>query len=788
MKRHHQRPPAAHPLRPDSRSAILSSLLAVSAITGPIPRLLAAELQTSSAALAPASVAASQSKRRADGPASTPGRSAPGNDSAPEDAIQRGALQEVVVTAEKTREPLLDVPMSLSAITGTELQRAHSFRLEDYIQSVPGVSLIDYGGLGSQIVIRGITSGSIAINSAVATYIDETPFTSEGPFADSYIVSPDLDTFDLKRIEVLRGPQGTLYGANSLGGVVRYITNPPNPAHFSSTIEAGLSSVYNGSIGHSIHAMVNLPLSSKAAVRIVGYTNDYPGFIDDPSRGLKETNGSHYSGLRASLLYLPMHDLSIRLNALYQDRKWNDYSNEDVAAQTLAPIYAPLTEHELISNTGSRIVKLYNATVEWKTPIAHLLSATSYYSLEPHAQYEYPILNGTVSSLFGSAYPGAGVSFNEPLRALTEELRATSVEPGRLQWIGGFYFTNERASEDENLLPIAADHVLAYDFSPALGHFLIPVRYKEYAGYLHLDYTVLRNLDVAAGIRYSSNSQSFHETGIGLFAGGLSFGHTSSGAETTYSTDLRWHPVSHQMLYFRFAEGFAPGGPNDDFTGSSLPTTYASSTTTSYEAGLKSQLLQRRLTAQLSAFHIVWDKIQLQAVVNGFGGIVNGGSAASNGFEWELSLTPLHGLDLAFEGSYTNAHLTENTPVSVNGVSGDRLPGVPLWSGGVHAQYSRPLSDGYAAFGAFRWQFTGNRYSDFIAGSPRQHLPSFGFIDLRAGVRAARWSATLYVKNLANRIAINYVQPETLTGGLGPQDATVYPPRTIGFSVVYHVR
>lgn len=697
-------------------------------------------------------------------------------------------LQQIVVTAEKVKEPLLDVPMSLSALTGTELARSHSFRLQDFMAQVPGVSLLDYGGLGTQVVIRGITSGSVPINSAVATYVDETPFTSEGPFAGSYFLTPDLDAFDMQRVEVLRGPQGTLYGANSLGGVVRYITNPPDPSAFAGTLEAGLSSVYSGSVGDDVHAMVNIPLLRHAALRVVGYTNRYPGFIDDPSRDLTDTNGSRYSGGRASFLYDPASSLSIRLNALYQDISWNDYPNEDVRQGTLTPIFGALNENELIDNSGSKIVKLYNVTIHWNTSIAQLMSATSYYSLSARAQYEYPTLNSTVSGLFGSAYPGAAVSFDEPIDAFTQELRASSASRGPLHWIAGLYFTNEHAREGENLLPITAGHVIDYRFSPALGLFSIPVQYKEYAGYLNLDYDILDNLDLAAGARYSENHQTFHETGTGVFAGGVSFGHASSQYVATYSADLRWHPIPGQMLYATVSEGFAPGGPNDSFVGTTLPTTYSSSETRNYEAGFKGRFLEDRLIVEVSGFHIVWSGIQLQAVINHFGGIVNGGTADSNGFDWNLAFSPLPSFNFSIDGAYTDAHLAEDTPVSVNGHAGDRLPGVPLWSGAVNARYEHAISADYTGFAALSWQYSDGRFADFISPGPRQEMSAYGLTNFRIGVRAVSWSADLYVKNLTNVIAINYVLPESFAGGMAPQDATLYTPRTIGGTVTYHFR
>jgi iron complex outermembrane recepter protein len=163
--------------------------------------------------------------------------------------------------------------------------------------------MVEDGALGSQLVIRGLSTGVYAINSSVATYIDETPFTTVGIGADSYDGQPDIDTFDMQRTEVLKGAQGMLYGANALGGLLKYVTNAPELSSFKSTVEAGVSSVENGRVGNDLHGVVNLSLSSNIALRLVRYHNYYPGFIDDPLRGLEDINGSHNAGSRASPLF-----------------------------------------------------------------------------------------------------------------------------------------------------------------------------------------------------------------------------------------------------------------------------------------------------------------------------------------------------------------------------------------------------------------------------------------------------------------------------------------------------
>lgn len=694
---------------------------------------------------------------------------------------QPAQLEEVVVTAQKRAELLQDVPMSITALSGEELERSESFRLEDYVGKIPGVVLLGVG-IGDQVIIRGVTSGSIPTNSAVATYIDETPYTTEGPFANALMGGPNLDPFDMQRIEVLKGPQGTLYGANALAGIVKYVTNAPDPSQFSATAESGVSSVHNGGTGFDVHGALNLPLTSDAALRIVGYDNYYPGFIDDPSRGLKDTNGSRYEGGRASLLYAPTSDLSVRVTAVYQDRKWNDYDDIDVDPHTLAPLYGGLTQEKLINNQGSATTELYNATIDWTLDFAKLLSTTTYYSFHPAATYEYPTLNAVVGSILGPQYAGAGVTYNVPVNAWTQEVRLSSPDTGKLQWLAGVYFTDESSHDVNNLYVIdVATKTILFNYPQPIDRFDFRAHYREYAGFADLDYYFLPTVDLSAGARYSTNWQSLQENNFGLFVGPqpVLINNDSSQDVVTYSANLRWKVTPKTMAYVRVASGFAPGGPNDVFTGSSFPTSYKSSTTTNYEIGVKSNLTEQ-VAIELSAFQIKWHDIQLEAVApNGLSGYINGGAARNDGVEWNFTYVPLRGLSLNLNGSYMDAYLTEPTPTSVNGRVGDRLPYVPLWEASAGGRYEHPVF-GHTGFFGVDWRFSGERNGDFLSGSPRIQVPSFNLVDLRTGVENKRWSLALYVKNVGNKIAIASVTPETLGGSSGPLDAHIYTPRTFG--------
>jgi len=698
----------------------------------------------------------------------------------PDEDAYDSTLETIIVTAEKRSEALKDVPMSVTSMSGSELTRTESTRFEDYIGKVPGMTLIEVSPAQNQLVLRGITIGSASINSSAATYLDETPYTSEGPFANSGI-SPNLDTYDLQRVEVLRGPQGTLYGSLALGGLLKYVTNAPDPTHFAASAQTGFSSVGHGGEGYNLHAMVNLPLADHAALRVVGYDSYYPGYIDDPSRGLTDINGSHVVGGRVSLLYAPTETFSVRFNVLYQRISAGGNNYEDVYPGTLAPIHGNLTQERLVSQPSETENELYNTTVNWDLGFGKLLSSTSY-ARTPFS--EKVDLSGVyapiVSSIFGAPF-GAALTASEPVETYTQEIRLSSNPNSRFEWQAGGLFTHERSKEYEQIWLIdPATHQILYNFPVGLGTYHITPTYREFAGFVNLDYHFTPAFDVAFGGRYSTNKQSYRQTSEGAFSGITDISTSSSQGVFTYSGDVRWHWTPQSMLYARIATGFVPGGPNDVLPGSTLSESYGSSKTTNYEVGIKSGLFDHRVSVDVSVFDINWNEIQLEALVGTLYGIVNGGTARSDGVEWNFGYVPITGLTLNFNGAYTNARLTQATPASVGGHDGALLPDVPQWSGALSVNYERPLFGDCSGFMGTNWRYSGSRYSDFTAIGPRQHIPSYNIVDLRAGVGIHKWALTLYVKNVGDKIAISTVQANTSAGGLGPQYATVFQPRTLG--------
>ena len=239
------------------------------------------------------------------------------------------------------------------------------------------------------------------------------------------------------------------------------------------------------------------------------------------------------------------------------------------------------------------------------------------------------------------------------------------------------------------------------------------------------------------------------------------------------------------MVYGRIATGFVPGGGNNVpvLAPPTLPRSYTSSTTTNLEAGIKGRLLDGRLTYELTAFSIDWKDIQITASFGGVGTTLNGGRARSTGVEWNFVARPLGGLSLSLNGAYTVARLTEDLPASVNGLDGDRLPGSPRWSAAFAATYERPLTRALDGFVGLDWRYAGAREGEFTATGPRQRMPAYDMLDLRAGVGAERWRLTAFVRNAGNRLAISSVLSSTLAGEFGPQMANIYQPRTFGLTV-----
>ena len=695
----------------------------------------------------------------------------------------QSGLAEIVVTAQKRTERLQDVPMSISVISGDRLTATQSTTLQDIVDSVPGMQVVSGDPASNTLVIRGINAGG-GINASVATYVDEVPYTSQGPFSYGANIAPNFDPYDLARVEVLRGPQGTLYGANALSGLLKYVTNAPDPSGYHASFLVGGNDVEHGGAGYEMHGMINIPLGSTAAFRLTAGDTYVPGYIDDPTLGRDGVNDVRRTNARAAFLWQPNNDLTICVTAAYQRLSAGDNNDVDLDPGTLRPIYGDLThsrdfaEPERVSN------EIYNATINWNLGFGALTSSTSWTKVDPYLFFDDSASLGPVlSSIFGGNY-GAVVVAREPVHSIKQELRLASVQQQPLEWTVGVYYDNEIAHEFEPLYAASLNpRQVLLNFQPALGAYYIDSTYREYAGFADLNYHITSAWEFGVGGRYSKNEQTYHQSNDGFFTGDDDFGTASDQGVFTYSVDSKYRFTPGLMAYARVASGFVPGGPNDAIPGSNLPLTFNSSSTTNYELGVKGSTDEGRINYDVDVFDIEWKDIQLEAVFGNFAGITNGGTARSRGLEGSFTYRPIKELTLMLNAAYTDARLTEDTTPSFGGHNGDRLPLSPFFSGTVGAEYERPLGADVSGFGGIDWHYNGSRLAPFNFGGPRADLPSYSMVDLRAGVKLHTYTFTAYVKNAGNVRAINTVGTETTLQGQAALDANIAIPRTIGLNV-----
>jgi iron complex outermembrane recepter protein len=708
--------------------------------------------------------------------------------SAPADS---DALTTIIVTAEKRSEPLKEVPMSVTALTGDSLDDRQARNFADYAAMVPGLSLTSSQPGLTRLTLRGQNSGGVG--STVAVYMDESPFGSSTALLNGSVITGDFDTWDLQRIEVLRGPQGTLYGANSEGGLLKFVSTAPVLNKFSGEAEVTGESVSGGGEGGAVRGVVNLPLGDKLALRVSGYGQDAPGYIDDPTRGMKDVNDGHKEGGRVALLWMPTADLSINLTATSQQSKYDGTNIVDIDPATLEPLHGDLTQERVVAEPSNAKYENYNATINWNVGPFSVLSTTSYGILN----FDY-ITDG---SSFDIA-PGAGLTYaqalgvgiyednNAGLEKFTQEIRLASSPSDKLEWQLGGYYTHEDGKLLQHLNGVALPSTPAdYPYVGELETLSLDSEYKEWAGFGNVTYHFNSQFDIQAGGRYSNNKQTATQSISGpLVPVPSAFSLPSSGDVFTYSFAPRWHVDANTMVYARLATGYRPGGPNAQPAAPppDVPREYGADKTVNVELGVRSTQLDGRLSIDVAAFHVNWKDIQLTELVDGVGINANGGTAKSQGLEWTFAYVPVHGLTLGWTGAYTDAKLTAPAP-SVNGKDGDPLPYAPKWSTGLDGEYDWNLTADWKGFVGANWSYVGSRSSDFnsaptdatLVPNGQLKLDSYDTIEARLGVDSAHYRLTLYGKNLGDKRGVtNYDNVSTVQSLL-----TVIQPRTYGFTL-----
>ena len=739
--------------------------------------------------------------------------------------------QAIIVTAQKRPQVLLQVPSSVTVVGGETLDRQQARSFRDYVSLVPGFSVESSSAGVSRITLRGANTGGVA--STVAIFMDDVPFGSSTGLANGAILSGDFDPFDLNRIEVLRGPQGTLYGASSFGGVLKYVPNAPRLDHFEVRAQAGLEDTKGGGVGYNSAGVINAPLGQKAAVRVSGFYRKDHGYIDsignNPIFSLPELfpgfpnpplpivelgrtlvaeniNDRKSFGGRASFLFEPTSDVSVRLTAFAQDLNSGAGDTFEVDPLTFQPLYGGLVQSRYQPEPTHIKYRVYNGTLDWNLGFANLFSSTAYSTFSEKFQTDDTFaLAGTINLLANLGFiTTTGAPVVRPLgvqlfqttktNKFSQEVRLSSPNNQTIEWLIGAFYTHEKSGiNPQNLFATEfGTSTVAPDIIPIALIFLNS-KYEETAGFANATWHMAPRFDLSVGGRLAHNKQRA-DLQIHSDVLGNSEGTNLRSSETvfTYSVAPRFEVNKHTSIYARVASGYRPGGPNVIPAGSppDTPRTYKADRLTNWELGLKAEAPDHHLwSAELAAYHINWKNIQLFAIVNQTGINENGGKARVNGLEFAGAYRPVAGLTLAANGAYTSAKLLEDTPPASGGLKGDPLPWVPKWSGALHGDYEFPISS-FKGFVGASVTWVGKRVTNLnerrASGGP-VWIPSYTAVDLRGGVNVSRLNIEAYVHNLFNKRGLTDAAGfDGATFPNGAAGVAAIRPRTIGIAATVH--
>ena len=709
-------------------------------------------------------------------------QSAPSAPTASSRAADAAATQTVTISATRRLEAIRDVPVSVVKLSTDSQLDLGAKNLIDVLATVPGVTYNQtFGKSGSgDIVIRGVTTGAVA-NPTVGIYIDDVPIggTSGQNFGASAF---DQRLLDLASIEVLKGPQGTLYGAGAMGGLLKYNTRLPDAAFFSGQLGGEASKTAKGGNSYTVNGNVNVPLSTgSAALRAAVFHAKDGGYTDATGAAAgQDVNSGTISGARLALGLRPAKGWDLRLSAQTQESK---FDNPGVASYTIAgnPIVGDLVATNLRFNQPARErASLFSAAIDVDLGWAKASSITGHQTkrtseITDATAFLPPFLG--VTQIDGAQ--------STKLDKTTQEFRLVSAPGGTLEWLGGIFLADEKGDGATRWIANSAPTSPFPSGTPLLDNAGFETRWKETALYGTVVWNLSPALALTAGARVARNSLDLVQRDAGALIPGAPKRTATSTSESpdTYLLAARYKLSPTSSVYARIASGYRAGGPNPPFTN---PTTgqqnsaapYSSDSLWSYEVGYKADLPNGLGRIDVAAFQIDWKDLQVQAFANGVSNTSNAGRARSRGVEFGSELRPMQTLTLRAAASYVDARLTEDSP-ALGGVSGDRLPTAPQFAASLGGRF-----DLGAGFVAATVGHTGVRNTGFPGslGTPNYRLPAYTTLDVNAGTTLAGFDIGVYVRNLTDERG----QVSANTGFVGagePVTVNFIRPRTFGVTV-----
>ncbi len=706
----------------------------------------------------------------------TPQGAAQASPAATTDAQAVAELGDIIVTANKRAERALEVPGAITAFSGAALLANGQTSLADIAQVTPGLQFNNNLGTGAPIV-RGLTTGA-ETSPTVAIIVDGAPIGSSSSLSFGGQAALDLDPLDLQRIEVLKGPQGTLYGASTLGGLISYVLAEPSLERTQGILRAELAATEHGDPSYSLRGAISTPLvDQQLAARVSAYYDRAGGFIDSPLRGLKDANRRSNWGVHGTLLAQPTDRLKVKLDGFYQRVGADALDASLYNLSTRKPLSGDLEYNDYVLPSARKKIAVGLANVNYGFDFADLTSVTSYQDIRTLYRS-----NGTNSPLAATLYGVlprfGGVPFPNPpavsadrvihTRKVTQEVRLTSSGTGPFSWIVGGFYTHEKNDFLANIVGRTTSGVPVPALNPVFGLGLFS-KLEEISGFGNATYKFSDQFDLTGGIRIGKINQEYFQTAFGPDAPVLNavlalFGGApippliptvkTSTTVKSYLATARYHFSRDGIVFARFATGFRPGGPNLAVNG--LPPTFNPDRTTNYESGIKSSFWGGRGSIDITGYYTRWRGIIIAVSSGGIPGYVNGGNARVYGVESALSLRPTPALTLGATLAYSNGRITKGAATAAGAVTdGDRLPFNPTWSGSVSADYRTPLNDVLTGHVGATGCFASSQGATFRGNSvnPSYLMPHYALFDLRAGIEAERYSVDFFVRNVTDKRA-----------------------------------
>lgn len=737
-------------------------------------------------------------------------------------------LGEVFVTAQKREQSLQEVPVSITVFSEELIEKLNVSNFADFADSVPGVTYATTGVGNSQYFIRGIGQVGQGQSPTTGVYLDEVPLQTHSLRSSS---QPDPQLFDVARMEVLRGPQGVLFGSSAMGGTLRIITNQPDPSQFQSKVDVGVATIKDGSESWDAKAMVNVPLVNEVlALRLVGITGHQGGWVDDlrpvtanltenlnnPNAIEEDANSADYSTARAALRYSPTDTLSITPSIFYQDTQSDtDRAHSD---PTLGLESRTKARYQDVWAKDRFVIS--NLLIEKKLAAAgglSILSSSSYLDRDTDlffdsTAFRHPQVAAIVGPTpAGQLYWSASAAASKT-EQFTQEIRAVSTSESPLQYLFGLYYKTLELAEYRNrpslnLYGATAPLPFGASVPPKLEEIFNIFEEDEYAAFGEISYWLTDHWQLSLGGRYFSYDQtdSRRRYGVGGEAGGnLTFAFVEKADESDFTprVAISYQPNKTLNLYTSFSSGFRTGGVNspipDDVctpaerAAAGLPDTpppFKSDTTDNLEIGAKTSWLDGRARLDVAAYSIDWKDFQQSAQTtcgpNPVMFTANAGEVSVDGAEVELSLQVTDGFRLDGGMSYTDAIYKE--PFTTLGLpAGTSLLDVPEFTWNVRGEYAFPIGQSWDGSVMVSAHYVDDTISGFGEGEVVLR-PSYTLVDLRFALERETLSLVLFADNVTDEIPVygqEFATSPTNTTATSFFSNLIGPPRTIGLRAI----